>query len=229
MPAVVAPGPVVTPGVARYLEVLYYLREEGVPSRPGVVAEWLGVSGPSVSEAVRRLVRDGLAETGPDRAISLTATGESAARDIVRRHRVLERWLDSDLGLDWVSADEEAHALSSAISDVVLERLHERLGRPATCPHGNPIPGVLQTPVGSTNLADLPVGSQALVRRISEMAEHEAPEVLRLLQATGVVPGATVRLVSRPPGSDVLELTTDDGRRVHLASHVARAVWVAGD
>jgi Fe2+ transport system protein FeoA len=77
------------------------------------------------------------------------------------------------------------------------------------------------------NLADLPVGATGEVVRISEMAEHAAPEVLRLLQDAGAVPGAEVRIVNRPTGADVIELSTRPGPSLHLALHVARAVWVA--
>src|SRR4029077_20787856 len=73
--------------------------------------------------------------------IELTAAGMKAAEAIVRRHRIMERWLTDALGLDWVTADEEAARLEHAVSEVVERRLYEALGRPRTCPHGNPIPG----------------------------------------------------------------------------------------
>jgi len=221
-----APAPAsATAGVARYLEAIFYLRAEGLPPRPARLADWLGVSAPTVSEAVRRLARDELVEAAPNQPIEFTAKGAATAGAVVRRHRVLERWLTGELGLDWVTADEEAHRLANDVSDLVLERLHERLGRPSTCPHGNPIPGEPQPRLDLVNLPDLAVGRPATVVRISELAEHDAPQVLRLLQARGLVPGVRVKLRAAPPAADVVEVETGEAS-VHLATQVARAVWV---
>src|ERR1051326_4213107 len=114
---------------------------EGEPLRPARLADWLGVSRPTVTVALRRMTRDGMVVQNSRKEIELTARGRRAAAAIVRRHRIMERWLTDSLGLDWVTADEEAARLEHAVSDVVERRLWETLGRPTSCPHGNPIPG----------------------------------------------------------------------------------------
>src|SRR5438309_997761 len=87
------------------------------------------------------MTRDGMLRLNARKEIELTARGETAAAAIVRRHRIVERWLTDVLGLDWVTADAEAERLEHAVSEVVEETLYRALGRPTSCPHGNPIPG----------------------------------------------------------------------------------------
>ena len=130
-----------TTTVDRYLETIYCIAGEGETVRPSRLASWLGVSAPTVSDALQRLARDGWIDVATDRSVTLTEDGQRAAAAIVRRHRVLERWLVEVLDFDWATADVEADNLSSACSDAVIDRLDTSMGSPATCPHGNPIPG----------------------------------------------------------------------------------------
>ena len=217
--------PSVSPSAGRYLEAAYYLLHEGEVVRPGRLAEWLGVSAPTVTQAVARLVRDGLVEAGRGRDIRFTPAGRRAAEEIVRRHRVAEVWLNKVLGFDWVVADEEAQHLAHALSDRVLDRLHDVLGQPPTCPHGNPIPGARQSPRRLTNLTALQPGQRARIGRISEVAEHEAPELLVRLYDAGMVPGTRVAV---EPGDDVGDdvAVTVRGQLRRLPRWAARAVWV---
>src|SRR6267378_8276717 len=127
--------------IAHYLEAIYYIRAEGEAVRSARLADWLSVSRPTVTVALRRMTRDGMVRLNAHKEIELTARGDQAAAAIVRRHRIMERWLTDVLGLDWVTADAEAERLEHAISQVVEETLYEAIGRPRTCPHGNPIPG----------------------------------------------------------------------------------------
>lgn len=210
----------------RYLEAAFYLEHEGEEVRPGKLAEWLGVSPPSASEALRRLERDGLATIDATHRVRLTALGEQVASDIVRRHRVLEVWLTEVLGFDWVTADHEAHQLAAAISDTVLERLHHRLGDPTTCPHGNVIPGSAAPARNLAPLSSLAVGRRARIARISELAEHEAPSLLTFLYDAGLVPGQLVEVVTALGAGGVLELRIAGGASVHLSAEVAAALWV---
>src|SRR6266508_3823829 len=103
--------------VSRYLEAIYYMWSEGEPLRSARLAEWLGVSRPTVTIALRRMTRDGMVRLNGRKEIELTAQGAKAAAAIVRRHRIIERWLTDTLGLDWVAADEEAARLEHAVSD----------------------------------------------------------------------------------------------------------------
>jgi DtxR family Mn-dependent transcriptional regulator len=207
----------------RYLEAIYYIAHEGDVARPGGLADWLGVSRPTVTVTLHRLARDGWVEVAEDRSISLTAAGEAAASDLVRSHRLLERWLVDVLGLDWAAGDREASRLVHGVSEEVVDRLDQHLAHPRSCPHGNPIPGRGAIPSGLVRLDRLPVGEPAEVVRISEVAEHEAPQLLRLLHELDVTPGrsVTVRTLGASLGVEV------DGKPVALDLGAARAVWVA--
>ena len=187
------PSPHRSETTERYLEAIYYIAHEGEVPRPGRLAEWLGVSAPTVSVSLQRLARDGLIRIAEDRSVELTDAGAGAAAAIVRRHRIVERWLTDVLGFDWATADSEAQTLTHGMSALVLERIDESLGRPTTCPHGNVIPG-RTAPAGRRliRLVELSDGERARVARISEVAEHEAPQLLHLLDERGIVPGIEV-------------------------------------
>src|SRR5260370_17333764 len=101
----------------------------------------------------------------------------------------MERWLTDGLGLDWVTADEEAARLEHAVSDVVEKRLYEVLGRPATCPHGNPIPGYSEAAPGELRLTDVQAGARPSVTRVSEVARREAPLLPPYLPHPHLPPG----------------------------------------
>ncbi len=208
----------------RYLEAIYYIEHEGEVPRPGRLAEWLGVSAPTVTVSVQRLARDGLIRIAGDRSVELTDDGAEAAATIVRRHRIVERWLTDVLGFDWATADLEAQSLTHGMSATVLERIDESLGRPTTCPHGNVIPG--RTPPEGRRLVrliELEDGDRARVARISEVAEHEAPHLLHLLDERGIVPGIEVGIISRTPSG--WNLTAADAQTT-VDPATARAIWV---
>ncbi len=211
-----------TATVDRYLETIYCIAGEGETVRPGRLAAWLGVSAPTVSNALQRLARDGWIDVAPDRSVTLTIDGQAAAAALVRRHRVLERWLVDVLALDWATADVEADVLASAFSDVVIDRLDRSMGTPTTCPHGNPIPGRVPSYGALVALAALPEGRPALVRRISEVAEHEARPLLTLLAAHGVTEGSEVEVLARDAAGS-LEVRGRDGA---FALSDASAAWI---
>jgi DtxR family Mn-dependent transcriptional regulator len=212
--------------ISRYLESIYYMSAEGERVRAARLADWLGISQPTAGATLRRMVRDGLVQITPAKEVRLTAHGQETAERIVRRHRVAERWLTDVLGLDWVQADEEAGKLEHALSDDVAERLFEHIGRPATCPHGNPIPGARTTkPRPERALRDLPPGTRSRVRRVSEVAEHDAPQLLRFLGDSGLHLGAEVVALQRSEGGGTV--TVDVGGKVVAMSHeVAARIWV---
>ncbi|GAC1339334.1 MAG: metal-dependent transcriptional regulator [Candidatus Dormibacteria bacterium] len=209
--------------VDRYLETIYYIEHEGEVPRPGRLAEWLGVSAPTVSVSLQRLVRDGWITVAPDRSVRLTPAGNRAAAGVVRRHRVLERWLTDVLNLDWGSADREAESLAHGLSELVLERLDSHLGHPSTCPHGNRIPGREVPDRRLVSLQLLELGRPATVARISEVAEHDAPLLLGSLFRDGIVPGATVVVTER--SGDQVEVRVGS-RAARLIAGTARSVWV---
>jgi DtxR family Mn-dependent transcriptional regulator len=210
--------------VSRYLEAIWYMRAEGETVTNARLADWLGVSRPTVTAALRRMARDGLVRTG-SREIALTGDGEARAAAVVRRHRVVERWLVDSLGLDWVAADEEAASLEHAVSETVAEALYEALGRPTSCPHGNPIPGRSEAAAGEVRLSALAEGRRAEVTRISEVAEREAPPLLRYLQERRLVPRAHLAVTEVDPIARTLRLKVGD-REVTLSHETAGKVWV---
>jgi DtxR family Mn-dependent transcriptional regulator len=213
-----------TLAVDRYLETIYCIAGEGEPTRPSRIAHWLEVSAPTVSTGLRRLRAGGWVRTKLDHQVVLTPAGRAVAEGVVRRHRVVERWLTDVLGMDWASAHTEAKRLAPATSAEVLERLDRVLGHPATCPHGQPIPG-RPRPYGELiALADLPPGMRAQVRRISEIIEHESFQLLSELGTAGVRTDTEVTV--QPDGDNVL-LSLDGGRApLWLPLAAARLIWV---
>ena len=209
--------------VDRYLESIYCIEGEGEVVRPSRLAAWLGVSPPTVSDAVQRLARDGWVVIATDRSVRLTARGQGTAEAIVRRHRLLERWLVDVLGFDWATADVEADALASGCSEQVIDRLDRAMGAPTTCPHGNVIPGRTPGYGRLSPLGSLPRGTVARVRRISEVAEHEARALLTLLAEHAISEGTEVEVLE--DGPDQIELRSD-GRQFVLPRHLSGFVWV---
>jgi DtxR family Mn-dependent transcriptional regulator len=211
--------------IGRYLEAIHYMEAEGETVRSARLADWLGVSRPTVTVALRRMTRDGMVRLNSRKEIELTRRGAEAAAAIVRRHRIMERWLTDVLGLDWVAADEEAARLEHAVSEQVEQRLWETLGRPTSCPHGNPIPGYAEMRPGETRLSTLAPGARALVSRISEVAEREAPMLLRYLLDRRLIPGVQVEVRDVDQVGRTLQLSVA-GREITLSHETAAKIWV---
>jgi DtxR family Mn-dependent transcriptional regulator len=219
-PTAPAPG---HPG-GEYLEAIYEMAEERIPPVQARLAEWMGVSPASVSEAVKRLTRDGLLRVA-DRRLEFTKEGESLAIVLVRRHRLAEHFLIRIIGLPWYKAHEEAERWERVISDDVEARMLDLLGDPATCPHGNPIPGSSHSVDYSTliPLRDAAPGRRAVLRRLTEDLELEL-EVMRFFEESGLMPGARIEVVSlAPDGTMTLEV---QGAAVALGPHLSDNLWV---
>ena len=186
------------------------LDEEGVPVIQARIAERLGRAAPSVSEMLDRLTDDGYV-TREGRRLSLTESGRSLAEKVVRKHRLAERLLVDVIGLEWHKVHREAGRWEHVISDDVEARLIELLGDPATCPHGNPIPGSHSpAPAVETRpLADVGEGETVRLVRISEEVEMNLGS-LELLDQGGFIPGAVARVGGRDP-EGTLEVTVDGG------------------
>jgi len=215
--------------VSRYLEAIYYMWAEKEPLRSARLADWLGVSRPTVAVGLRRMTRDGLVRMNGRKEIELTAEGMRAAESIVRRHRIMERWLTDGLGLDWVTADAEAARLEHAVSDVVEQRLYEVLGRPATCPHGNPIPGYSEASPREARVSSLAAGDRATITRVSEVAEREAPLLLAYLSQRDLTPGREISVREADDVGKTLRVEVAE-REVTLSHETASKIWaVPGD
>jgi DtxR family Mn-dependent transcriptional regulator len=189
--------------IEEYLEAIYKLSENG-PVRPVRIAEALGVSGPTVTATLQRLDRDGYVSR-PRGRVELTGAGRRAALDVIRRHRLAERFLADVLGLPWEDVHEEACRLEHALSPKVLAALESFLENPSTCPHGHPIPaadGQIRSASG-TSLAEVAPGTEAIVVRVDEDEEG----LLDHLASLGLYPETrvAVRDVSAFDGALLVE------------------------
>ncbi len=208
-----------------YLRTIYDLEEEGVVPLRARIAERLEQSGPTVSQTVARMERDGLVQVAGDRHLELTDKGRSRAIAVMRKHRLAERLLVDVIGLDWEDVHAEACRWEHVMSEQVERRLVEVLNHPTTSPYGNPIPGLDELGVApdDTNaeqlvrLTDIPVGTKCAVV-IKRLAEHiqTDPLVIRQLREAGVVPDARVTVEARHggvlisvPGHDGFELNEE--------------------
>jgi DtxR family Mn-dependent transcriptional regulator len=198
------------PPVEEYLETMLALDEEGVPVIQARIAERLGRSAPSVSEMLDRLIEDGYV-TREGRRLSLTDSGRALAEKVVRKHRLAERLLVDVIGLEWHKVHREAGRWEHVISDDVEARLVELLGDPATCPHGNPIPGSHSAgpSVATRPLADVGAGERVRLLRISEEVELNLGS-LTLLDEGGFIPGA-VALVGGRDTDGTMEVRVEGG------------------
>jgi DtxR family Mn-dependent transcriptional regulator len=206
-----------------YLETILELEEEGIVPIRARLVERLGVSAPAVSEQVNRLVGGGYTELLDDRSLRLTSKGRKLATTVVRRHRLAERLLVDVIGLEWEKVHREADLWEHVISSDVEAKLVELLGDPATCPHGNPIPGSLN-PVDTADhvaLADAEPGL-VVVARISEKVELDK-DALGLLASTELIPGRSAIVVGRV--ADGIAVTTGAGEHT-VPERLARLMWV---
>jgi DtxR family Mn-dependent transcriptional regulator len=182
------------------------------------------VSRPTVTVALRRMTRDGMVRLNAHKEIELTARGDQAAAAIVRRHRIMERWLTDVLGLDWVTADAEAERLEHAVSEVVEQTLYRSLGRPKTCPHGNPIPGHSAMRASEVRLSALRPGETGTITRISEVAQREAPPLLQYLHERGLHPGTRITIEEVDAVGRTMQLRA--ARRLTLSTETASKLSV---
>jgi DtxR family transcriptional regulator, Mn-dependent transcriptional regulator len=198
------------PPVEEYLETILALGEEGVPVIQARIAERLGRSAPSVSEMLDRLIEEGYV-TRNGRRLTLTDSGRALAEKVVRKHRLAERLLVDVIGLEWAKVHREAGRWEHVISDDVEARLVELLGDPATCPHGNPIPGShsASPAVATRPLAEVGAGERVRLFRISEEVELNLGS-LTLLDEGGFIPGAVAEVGRRDPEGNV-EVTVEGG------------------
>jgi DtxR family transcriptional regulator, Mn-dependent transcriptional regulator len=192
-----------------YLEAILEIEEEGIVPIRARLVERLGLSAPAVSETVNRLVDHGYAELLDDRTLRLTDKGRAVATSIVRRHRLAERLLVDVIGLEWEKVHKEADRWEHAISADVEEKLVVLLGDPATCPHGNPIPGSGHAVEGpaSMPLTQMRPGP-VVVRRISEKVEIDDDAIAFLVRAD-LKPGSNAVVVGT--STDGVQVTSAQG------------------
>jgi DtxR family Mn-dependent transcriptional regulator len=166
-----------------YLQTIFWLHEAGLPMTGANVARAMQLSAPTVHEMVGRLERDGYITRGPDKSISFTPDGLEHAEAVVRRHRLIERFLTDVLKIPWDDVHEEAERLEHAMSPNLEARMMDAIGDAKTCPHGHPIePG---TRIEGVPLADTEEGAKVTILRF----ESEAEDLLHLFKREGFEPG----------------------------------------
>jgi DtxR family transcriptional regulator, Mn-dependent transcriptional regulator len=216
------------PPVEEYLETIHALEEEGVTVIQARLVERLGHTPQAVSEMVQRLEADGYVSRA-GRGLELTEKGHQRAESVVRRHRLAERFLVDILGLPWHKAHEEAGQWEHVISDDVEERFLELLGHPTTCPHGNPIPGAVQSSEVQFAMTEINEGSHVRLARITEVVENDY-DALVYLSDHGWVPGRGALVSAKAPdGTLTLSLdATDDAESgtVALGPAICRQLFV---
>ena len=184
-----------------YLRTIYELEEENIFPLRARISERLGHSGPTVSQTVGRMERDGLVVVEGDRHLALTAEGRSKAIQVMRKHRLAERLLADVIGLDWTLVHEEACRWEHVMSESVERRIIEMLEHPTHSPYGNPIPGLDEFgdhdagkfSDGVVNIVNFTLGAvgpiNGVIRRLGEPVQYEV-ELLEQLRSAGVMPGA---------------------------------------
>jgi DtxR family Mn-dependent transcriptional regulator len=203
-----------------YLQIMYWLLEAGLPITGANIARAMQLSPPTVHEMIGRLERDGYVIRADDRSLEFTGDGRRHAQQIVRRHRLIERFLTDVLGIPWDEVHEEAERLEHAMSPVLEERMLAAIGDAKTCPHGHPI--VEGAREEGALLADVEPGASLKVLRF----ENEAEEILHYLKEAGLHPGLEGTLQSSD--DDAVLVASEDGEH-RISRSVAETVSVRAD
>jgi len=204
-----------------YLQSLFWLQEAGLGMTGANLARAMQLSAPTVHEMIGRLERDGYITRAGDRSISFTPSGSEHAEGIVRRHRLIERFLTDVLAIPWDEVHEEAERLEHAMSPVLEERMLAAIGDARTCPHGHPL--VAGARLAGVPLADVEPGASVRILRF----ENEAEDLLHYLKASGIEPGQEGTL-AESNGEEVV-LQAAGGARILLTRSVAETVSVIAD
>lgn len=212
------------PAFEEYCETIFELAEDDVAVIQARIVERLDVSRPAVSEMIKKMEVEGLV-TITDGGIALTESGSAIATQVVRRHRLAERFLTDMLGLSWTVAHHEAGKWEHVISPPVEAALMRVLDDPTTCPHGNPIPGsAYVAPADSSVLSELEAGAQFRVERIPEELEFR-DGLLEFLEDAAILPGKVGRVTAvSPDGTTTVEI---DGSRVGVGTFASARILVS--
>jgi DtxR family Mn-dependent transcriptional regulator len=219
-----------------YLRTVLELEEEGIPPMRARIVERLDHSGPTVSQTVSRMERDGLLSVGPDRSLVLTEVGRVRAVQVMRKHRLAERLLADVIGLDLAQVHDEACRWEHVMSEQVERRLVDLLHGPRYSPYGTPIPGLSglgleEEPAAAGHLSLLDAARNApdavhTVALLPEVVQADAP-LLRVLSDVGVLTGAQVR--ARVDGRRVGVEVVATGRSAEVDERTAAAIRVLAD
>ncbi len=217
-------APVLSSVAQDYLKVIWTAQEwsqEKVSTK--LLAERIGVSASTVSEAVRKLADQGLVEHARYGSITLTEEGRRAAVAMVRRHRLLETFLVNELGYGWDEVHDEAEVLEHAVTETLMARIDAKLGHPDRDPHGDPIPsadGAVPTPL-ARQLSHFQAGESGRVARISDFD----PAMLRYFDSVGIALDTPITVVERRDFAGTIAIRIGD-HTLDLGSPAAEAIWL---
>jgi DtxR family transcriptional regulator, Mn-dependent transcriptional regulator len=204
-----------------YLSLFYVLERDAEPIVGARLAELIGVSAPTVTNTLKRMTRDGLI-TLHENGTHLTEQGWQLARDVMRRHMLME-WMMLKM-LPWSKLHGEAHSLEHAVSPEAEAAIYEELGHPKTCPHGNPLPGCEEAVAAWIPLTQIPTGATVTIRRVHELAE-ENRELLAFLEEKGILPRVEVIIGEILPFNQTITILVKD-QPVTLGFAVAKYIFV---
>jgi len=210
--------------VEEYLEAIYKLEKREGSAKTGDLANELNVTLGTVTNTIESLEKQDLITHKPYRGVNLTKKGRKLALDVVRRHRLSERLLTDILRLEWSKAHEAACKLEHAIAgEDIIKPLEEALGKPKTCPHGNPIPSESGKLIEEKSqlLSDLSSGEKGTIVKVTD----ERPELLQYLSTLGLVPGAKVQIEEKAPFNGPIMIKVMDTSYA-LGRNVASVIWV---
>ncbi|MBJ8344972.1 metal-dependent transcriptional regulator [Antrihabitans sp. YC2-6] len=219
-----------TPVAQDYLKVIWTAQEwsaERVSTK--LLAERIGVSASTVSEAVRKLADQGLVDHAKYGSITLTEEGRLAAVAMVRRHRLIETFLVQELGYRWDEVHDEAEVLEHAVSDLLMSRIDAKLGHPERDPHGDPIPspdGAVPAP-RAKQLSDFVDQESGHIARISD----SDPAMLRYFDSVGIALDTHVEVLERRDfaGTISVRIGGDSSAPIDLGSPAAQSIWLVSD
>lgn len=208
-----------------YLADIYRLEKAGLNATTGVVAERRSVTPASTTAMFKRLARDGLVAYREYEGVVLTEEGQRQALAVLRRHRLVERFLTDVLRIPWDRVDHLADEMEHALPDEVVEALENLLGNPFTCPHGYPIPdrdGRISDRPDLQLLSELPAGAEGTVAQVDE----RVPGLLTHLETIGIVPGTCIRVLRTNAIDETvaLEIGTGPGTERVVGPRIAQAV-----
>src|ERR1700742_512904 len=189
-----------------YLETMFWIDEAGLPMTGANIARAMQLSAPTVHEMVGRLIKDGYVERNKDKSLAFTEDGRERASYIVRRHRMIERFLTDVLGIPSDEVHEEAERIEHAMSPVLEEKMRLAIGDATPCPHGHPI--IEGARERRSLLADVEIGADVVVLRF----ENEAEELLHYLKDAGLHPGLEGKVSESD--DDHVTIKSDDGHHL---------------
>jgi DtxR family Mn-dependent transcriptional regulator len=214
--------------VENYLKAIYVAQvadDERSLVPMGQLASALGVVPGTATTMVKTLAESGLVKYEPYMGVRLTSAGEKLAAMVLRRHRLIEQFLVQVLSMNWSEVHEEAERLEHAVSERLIDRIDEMLGRPAVDPHGDPIPG----PAGELNrqrypdLLTSPLHTPLAVIRVTD----QDAEFLRFIEQRGLKPGQRIRIEARDLTSDSVTLRSETGIQTTIGTRAASKLLVS--